>query len=397
MCVPKFTIVENFSWLLQQLSSFDDPNITYVRQGLKDVRGGKRRMYRDEHHYDAYYASATIQPVPPITRVNFGSSVIECDTWDVSHPEFSDSNLKEKFPKPEDVLGDGPGNKGPNHYHVMVTSRESFENGTAHRYYVSCTCPDFDTTFKEELIRYGYTKGVTLQNKGVKKIAPAICKHIYAVLVREYKDVIAQEAGPEASAEIEITPESDDFNWIDDVPPQIQNMVPPPTTPVQPVKPKRGRVPKTDAEKKVEYTDAIKKSLKFFSNTMPNGIEVYRNSRQSDNSYKKHKFMVKKYFQGWVIVFTNPLLNPMRDKVREKELVPIMARTQKGMLPSGDALVVYTKYFNKDELMDIIRSESRPIQQNQIDRLDKTVKKYNLTESLEVDDNNIRSLLLEIC
>jgi hypothetical protein len=87
----------------------------------------------------------------------------------------------------------------------------------------------------------------------------------------------------------------------------------------------------------------------------------------------------------------------MRDKVREKEIVPVMARTQKGMLPSSDALIVYTKYFTKDELMNMIRSESRPIQQNQIDRLTKTVKKFTVTESLEVNDTNLRNILLEIC
>jgi hypothetical protein len=399
MSIPKFTLVENFSWLIQQLSSFDDPKITYAKQGLPHIRGGARRIYRYGAHYQQYYQGATIRRTPPEVTVNFGSSQIECDQWDVSHPGFEDKNLKEKNPKPADVLKDGS-----NHYTVLVTSKKSIANKTASRYYVSCTCPDFDTTFKEELIRYGYTNGTVPPGKGIKKLAPAICKHIYATLLREYKDVIDAEPGPEESAEMAIVTEPEEADYIYEPEPEEQpepsvggpvpqTLLPTPGAP----KKLRGRIPKTDAQKKQEYEVAIKKSLKFFSNMMPSGIEAYKNSRQSDNSYKKYKFMVKKYFQGWVIVFTNPLLNPMRDKVREKEIVPVMARTQKGMLPSSDALIVYTKYFTKDELMNMIRSESKPIQQNQIDRLTKTVKKFTVTESLEVNDTNLRNILLEIC
>ena len=393
--IPKFTLVENFSWLIQQLSAFDDPSITYAKQGLPHLRGGARRIYRYGKHYHAYYATATIVKTPPPVTVNFSSTKIECDQWDVSHSKFDDPQMKEKFPTPKERLDKLHGPGSPNHYTVLVTSKDSIKLGTAKRYYVSCTCPDFEATFKEELINYGYTNGTTLPSKGVKKLAPAICKHIYAVLLREYKDIIAEEPGPEESAEISFQSEPEELDYHYEEEPILQTTTAPTTqAPVQ--KKPRGRVAKTDAEKKLEYEAAIKKSLKFFSNTMPNNVDVYKNSRQSDMAYKKHKFMVKKYFQGWVIVFTNPLLNPMRDKVKEKEIVPIMSRTQKGLLPFVDSLKVYTKYFTKDELMAMIRSESRPIQQNQIDRLNKTVKKYTLTESLEVQDN-LRSLLLEIC
>ena len=63
---------------------------------------------------------------------------------------------------------------------------------------------DFETTFKEELINYGYTNGMVPPSKGVKKLAPAVCKHLYAVLRREYKDIIEAEPGAESSAEIKI-------------------------------------------------------------------------------------------------------------------------------------------------------------------------------------------------
>ena len=219
---------------------------------------------------------------------------------------------------------------------------------------------DFQTTFKEILISYGYCNGMIPPSTGQKKLAPAVCKHVYAVLRREYKEIIEAEPGPESSAEIKVA--------LAPISPLAQ---PKPILPIPgqvPQKGKPGKVPKTDAQKKVEYEKDIRRSLKFFSNTMPNAVEVYKNTRQSDNAYKKYKFMVKKYFQGWVIVFTNPMLNPMRDKIREKEMVPLMARTSRGMIPMGDAVIVYTKYFTKDELLNIIRSESRAIQQTYLDQ-----------------------------
>lgn len=382
--IPKFLLIENFSWLIQQLGAFKDPNITYKNQGMKQLKGGPRRIYRYDKHYQAFYASATIQQIPSTVKVTFGGTNIECDQWQVSHQSFEDAGLKEKFPKPEVP------------YTVLLTSKKSLEDGTAKRYYCSCSCMDFETTFKEELINYGYTNGMVPPSKGVKKLAPAVCKHLYAVLRREYKDIIEAEPGAESSAEIKIA-----ITTISPVSPLAQPKPILPTTPIQPgqvpQKSKPGKVPKTDAQKKIEYEKDIRRSLKFFSNTMPNAVEVYKNTRQSDNSFKKYKFMIKKYFQGWVIVFTNPQLNPMRDKIREKEMVPLMARTSKGMIPTGDAIVVYTKYFTKDELQNIIKSESRPIQQNQIDKIAHTFPKYTLTESMELTTTSIRSLLMEIC
>lgn len=387
MCSPpKILLVENFSYLIQQLSVFVDPNIKYAKAGLPNLKGGQRRIYRYDKHYQTYYATASIKKTPPTVKVKFGSSEIDCDKWEVGHPSFSDPKLKETYPTPDE-----------GHYTVLVTSKESLENGTAERYYVSCSCADFETTFKEELIKYGYTNGlVGGVNTGKKKLAPAMCKHLYAVLRREYKDIIEAEPGVETSAEIKhISPPS--IQPISPVQPIIKPGQPLPQSIPPVIKNKPGKQPKSDAQKKIEYEKDIRRALKFFSNTMPNGVEVYKDTRQSNNTYKKYKFMIKKYFQGYVIVFTNPLLNPMRDKTREKEMVPLMARTSKGMIPTGDAIVVYTKYFNKDELMNIIRSESRPIQQNQIDRIAKTTPKYTLTEALEVEVSSMRSLLLEIC
>lgn len=373
--VPKLLLVENFTYLLGQLKAFDDPAITYSNQGMPHLRGGERRIYRADNHAQAFYtyAQEATTNFQAVVDVTFGSTVIECDEWKVTHDHFKDPNLKEKYPKPETP------------YSVLITSKKTLLDGTAQRYYVSCSCMDFETTFKEELLKYGYTNGVLVKpGTGKKKLAPAICKHIYTVLSKNYKDVIAMESGAEQSAEIQ------------------RPVIPEPITPVQaPIKQqqpqiKRGKTPKTDEQKKAEYEKDIRRSLKFFSNSMPNGVEVYKNTR-AQNAWKQYKFMVAKYFQGWVIVFTNPQLNPMRDKTREKEMVPLLARTGKGMVPTGDAIVVYTKYFSKDELMNMIKTETRPVQQNQIDRIKKLNPKAVITEGLELETTSLRSLLLEIC
>jgi len=385
--IPKLLLVENFKWLLGQLHAFDDPQFTYASVGRQDLRGGVRREYRYEKHYDTYYKGSIITKSPSPTQVAIGNTQIECDEWDITHPKFKDPELKEKYPKPD------------THYTVLVTSRRSLQNKTAQRCYVSCDCMDFNTTFKEELLKYGYTNGTTLQGTGKKKLAPAICKHIYSVLMREYMFYINTEDSEqltplitwpkEAPPEKEQVPTHYDYEPIE-YEEEPEEGIPP----IQPLgKPKRGRIPKTPEQKKTEYEKIIKQSLKFIANTMPGGINAYKNTRQGDTSYKKYKFMVKKYFQGWVIVYSNPLLNPFRDKAREKEIVPLINRTARGMLPFGDSTVVYTKYFSKDELMGFIRSETKEIQPNQIEKLNKILKKYTLTESLEVLDSESSSIL----
>ena len=388
MCGPdKYVLVENFKWLLGELARFDDPQFTYSSVGRQDLRGGERRKYRDFVDFSKYARVKNIKG----DNVTFGSIVVPLDVFSVDHDHFKNPELKERYPKP----------KVP--YTVKVTSRKSLEDGTARRYYVSCDCMDFDTTFKEELINYGYTTGTVVPGTGQKKLGPAICKHLYSGLIREYKGFISLEAGEDPSAEIEIEwPGPSGLGPVASVPPSTWHEEPEseeePESTIPPViQKKRGRIPKTPAEKKSEYEKIIRRSLKFFSNIMPNTVEIYKNSRQGGNSYKKYKFMIKNYVQGSVIVFTNPQLNPLRDKVKDKELVPLMNKTAKGMSPFGDSIVVYTKYFSKQELMDMIKAETREIQPNQIEKLNKTVKTYSLTESLEVnntDYTSIRTLLL---
>lgn len=362
--IHKFTLLENFSWLVQQLSAFDDPNITYKDQGMQGVRGGARRIYRYDQHYDAYYKSAVIKKTPPEVPVDFNGTQVLCDKWQVSHPDFTDAKLKEKFPKPITP------------YNVLVTSKSAIQTKKATRYYVSCTCMDFDTTFKQELINYGYTKndGSLPAAKGTKKLAPAICKHIYAVLLREYSDVIKAEGAAELSAEISA--------------PLTVSQEEPPASPETLATAKYKASAKAEAQKNIE------KTLTFLSNRMSNSVDVYKNSRQSNIAYKKYKFMIKKYPQGFVIVFTNPGMNPFRDKNRDKEIVPILNWERKGMPPLANPSHYYYQ-FSKDELMRMIK-RTKEIQQNQVDKLTKTLQKYTLTESLEIEETNQTSLFMEI-
>ena len=371
--VSKFILVENFTFLLGQLAAFDDPQFTYKNMGRPDLRGGERRKYRE---YVDFAANVQITKSPSPQIVNLNGVNIECDEFHVLHDTYKNPELKEKYPA--------------NGYQVLITSKEDFDNKTAQKYYVSCECQDFNTTFKEELIKYGYTAGTTLPSTGKKKLAPAICKHIYSILIKEYKDVIEDEKGVAISANV--------ITWPKAKPQISPHTIIPPTTPpatqIAPQQPIPGQplTPASNPKKKADYEKVIRKSLKFLNNTMPNNVDIYKNSRQADNSYKKYKFMVKNYPQGSVIVFTNPLLNPFRDKVKDKEIVPLINRTARGTLPFGDAVIVYTKYFNKQELLQFIREESREIQPNQIEKLNKTIKKYTLTESMEVLDTDYTSI-----
>ena len=73
-----------------------------------------------------------------------------------------------------------------------------------------------------------------------------------------------------------------------------------------------------------------------------------------------------------------------------------MTRLANKTVPSGDTIVVYTKYFSKDELMNMIKSETREIQQNQIDKLNKSGIKYTLTEGMEILDYDDNTSILHV-
>lgn len=189
----KFILIENFSWLVSQLKAFSDPQYTYKRAGMPSLVGGPRRIYRATNH-STYYTYAKIAKTTKKGRVkvSIGSDAVPCEVWEVTHVPFTDPKLKEKYPAP-----DTP-------YTCIVTDRAAIKNGTATRYYVSCNCVDFKTTFEQELITAGYTADdPTLPAAtGKKKLAPAICKHLFAVLMKNYASVLATEKAPDPSAVI---------------------------------------------------------------------------------------------------------------------------------------------------------------------------------------------------
>lgn len=357
-----FIILENFKYLLARLASFNDPAISYSSQGRKDLRGGARRIYRKDSHYAPEYSQFTTQPVPPVLNITYGNAKVECEQWNVTHNEFSDDNLKEKYPKPAAS------------YRVLITSRDSLKKGSASRYYVSCTCMDFDTTFKERLVTDGYTldDGTIPTSSGKKKTDSAICKHIYAVLSEYYGDIISQEAAPNPSpvvsgADISAT-----------------SLSPAPAT-------------QDMSAKKADYEKAIRRTLKFLSNQMSNKVDSYKNSRAAQH-YKKYKFMVKRYPTGWVIVFTNALLNPFRDKTRadKQEIVPILYWTSTGARPLGiSSQNVYSKFFTKEELMNFIKAETREMEQAQATKI-LSVPYNKLTESIIDDEMSVSNVLCEV-
>lgn len=395
------SLVENFSWLIYQLNAFDDPSIRYSHQGMPGLRGGKRREYRKDNHIAPWKDYTLVYSGNEDITFGLTSQEINVDKYDVTHIPFIDATLKEKYPKPEPS------------YTVMVTSEESFYDNTATRYYVSCNCMDFKTTFESELSsdEYGYTNATgSVASKGTKKQAPAICKHILAVLYYKYDEILRAEKGiadPSAVIDSKMLRllykhiSSDDSSTLEDLMTDDDSkeeiIAPADTGPLTPSAPSNTQ--------KEQYEKQIRKTLKFLNNLLSNNpAKSYKNARATTNSstsFKKYKFSVKKYPQGWVIVFSNPEMNiflktsgtGISDK---KEIVPIFTRSGNNFkVGAHSPVIVYTKYFTKDELMAMIREETKELQQSQIDYLTKRFGKLLITEGLVADADSITATFME--
>jgi hypothetical protein len=380
MAANKFLLVENFTWLINRLMAFPGGyanGTQFTHKKMPNIKGGPRRELRKTRHFPTEYTVTHLGK----QIVKFGSTPIECDKWKVTHNDFKDPGMGEKFPAPPD-----------GGHTVMITSVDSMANQTAPRYYVSCSCMDFDTTFLQKLVDAGYTNDPgnikpASTGPGAKKLDSAICKHIYAVIVDQYQKSVALEKGVEV-ANAAIMP------WTG-------SSVPAPIPPTQSVT-AQPQVPTRD--KKTEYSKLIAATLKRLSNSSSNSINAYKSPNDAAKHYRKYKFMVKWYGKSWAIVFTNPALNPFppdpNDKNQFKEMVPIYIRTSTGMKPSPYSPLSVYSYFTKDELKDLIRTNSKEIQQPQIARLKSilgikptTPDSSWLTESLEVEVSIMNSLL----
>lgn len=358
MAANKFILIENFQYLLNNLKGFVAPEFSNVHKGRPDLIGGPRRSHRGD--------KISINSSGKV-NINFGSTSIECDKYIYSHITFKDAEMKETYPE--------------NQHIVMVTSRDSMANQTAQRYYVSCSCMDFDTTFLQQMVNSGYTKdpGSIPSSTGTKTTGVAICKHIYSIIAKYYQPILALEKG------VAVIP-ADVMPWSSLIPP----VIPPPT-------------PTTTqaAPKKAEYAKLIAATLKRLSNSASDSIQAYKAPTDSPKHYRKYKFMVKWYGKGWAIVFTNPTLNPFPGG-EYKEMVPIYTRTVNGLKPSPHSPIAVYGYFTKDELKDLIKNNSKEIQPAQVTRLKSilgikatTPDSSWLTESLELAPS-VMSTLREI-
>ena len=220
----KGIIAENFTYLIKNLMTFIDPQYKYEKVKQRLLRGGPRRMKRGEREWVLPY---TIDFVKTEVGAQVLGSKIDLDVWKVSHPKVEDPTLGEVYPRftgrtpdvvPADkrlqIIKGQPISRGP--YTVRMTARQDIINKKGTRTYVECTCDDFKATFSEKLNDESYTNPTGLPRHTTSKaLSPAMCKHIYAIFTKEYRDIIAKSerwqentnaelfGGPDESAEEE--------------------------------------------------------------------------------------------------------------------------------------------------------------------------------------------------
>jgi hypothetical protein len=201
-------LMENFTWLIKELESFDPAHVLVGRRGKNFPMAGRgnRRIQRAKdapglgYSYLQFAQSATtkITNKGTISVTSFGYPV-HVEKWKVeaATKPVVDTSKGETY--------DG----GP--YECLITSRADLQKKKRTRCYVSCSCPDFKYTFKAKLQEKGYTdpdEKIPEAGSGssgkINPTQPAICKHIFAVLnnIKEYKDYIETEMGPVESAEL---------------------------------------------------------------------------------------------------------------------------------------------------------------------------------------------------
>lgn len=397
MAANKFLLVENFTWLLNRLSQFPGGRkdasgnvVQFNHAKMPTIKGGERRELRYGRHFSKYY---NITPQGK-TTVKFGSVPIECDKWHLAHNGFKDDDMGEGFPPPPD-----------GHHTVMITSVDSMLNHTAPRYYVSCSCNDFNFVFLQKMVDAGYVSdpgNITPAKTGAGALnqEAAICKHILCVIVTEHeKSVIAEKGVEVANASVmpwasspsigggfikgfdDLADDEFDYGQEED------DTTPPVVTPAP------------TFSKKQDYEKLIAATLRRLNNASSDSIAAYKSPSDSAKHYRKYKFMVKWYPKGWAIVFTNPSLNPFPQGSQFKEMVPIYARTKAGLKPSPYSPIAVYSHFTKDELKALIKANSKEIQTPQITRLKgilgikpTTPDSSWLTESLEFEASVMNTL-----
>lgn len=223
-------LCENFSWLLNNLYNFE-PNHTTSNEKWKQAGRGNRRAQRGddstglgyEYKPESDFTPGQKKPgvvsymvsmfkkfmdSPDTTITKKGYKTIESFGYPFEVEEWTVT-----APWPVTDHGKGETYEGPDggvSYTCEITSRRELEDGKKSRYYVSCNCKDFHYSFKQDLQDAGYTNPLeVLPARGsgptgkVAPHAPAICKHIYAILMKfYYDDFISKEKASNANPEI---------------------------------------------------------------------------------------------------------------------------------------------------------------------------------------------------
>jgi hypothetical protein len=262
-------LAENFTYLLKNLMNFIDPQYKYdsVKKG-KILKGGPRRMVRGTREWTLPY---TITSKGTETGADVLGTKIDLDVWEINHPYVTDPDLGERYPT---QAGKAQKPRGP--YTVRMTSRQDIINRKGTRTYIECSCDDFQATFYEKLNDKDYTNPLSLRRStGKKALAPAMCKHIYAIFDKEYRDIVAKAE-----------------KWVEDVNAELFGGpgAAPSGTPATPV---ITTTPPTNSKVAITKQDAlilIKAELQKVHAQYKNDIKAYFDPR-SGKKFPYHQYM----------------------------------------------------------------------------------------------------------
>ena len=183
-------LLENWTYVVDQLIKYVNPNISNKHKKLPEIIGGQRRIVRAMRGSKLGYNYTTAADKAAIT--NKGTKVIQAfgddvlvEEWTVSHGDIKDPDLGERYPT-KDSNGDA---RSP--YTCLLTARIDIKNRTAKRCYLQCNCKDFQVSFYSRLNSEAYTNPQSLPAPtGKVAQAPAMCKHLYAIYSKYYTDLV---------------------------------------------------------------------------------------------------------------------------------------------------------------------------------------------------------------
>lgn len=293
-------ITENFTYLIKELSKYVNPNYKYksVNKGAV-LKGGARRVVRADrseglgYKYKTAASKSTISSRGTKTITAFGQKVL-VEEWVVSHPDITDSDLGERYP-----TQDSNGNpRGP--YTCLITARIALQQHKATRCYVQCNCADFKATFYEKLHQQAYTNPLSLPaSTGKIPQAPAICKHLYAIYSKYYRDIVRKTESGAVSSPILFGGPAGSA----------------PSAPIAPIL----KVAKT----KQDAITLIKKHLQDRFNVIKSNDDAYFDSRSKKaggSSYHKYPFYVTVINGYYRILYRNKKYTDQKDNTNSLQI-----------------------------------------------------------------------------